>query len=99
MSNKNTSSSTQEDTITVFLVDDHTMMREGTRRLLEEDASLQVIGEAQDGKEAIALCQEQHPDVVILDISMKGMHGFGIASALVSAPEPPLFSSLLHTIR
>ena len=89
MSNKNITPSTQENTITVFLVDDHTMMREGTRRLLEEDVSLQVIGEAQDGKEAIAMCLKQQPDVVILDISMKGMHGFGVASALVSAPEPP----------
>ena len=89
MRNSNTFFSSQEDTITVFLVDDHTMMREGTRRLMEEDTSLQVIGEAQDGKEAIALCQEQHPDVVILDISMKGMHGFSVASALISAPHPP----------
>ncbi len=79
----------QEDTITVFLVDDHTMMREGTRRLLEEDSFLRVIGEAQDGNAAIELCQEIHPDVVVLDISMKGMHGFGVASALLSAPQPP----------
>ncbi len=89
MSTKGTYFSAQEDTITVFLVDDHTMMREGTRRLLEEDASLQVIGEAEDGREAIDLCQEYRPDVVILDIAMKGMHGFGVASALFSAPHPP----------
>ncbi len=79
----------REDMITVFLVDDHTMMREGTRRLLEEDPSLRVVGEAQDGKEAIELCQNIHPDVVVLDIAMKGMHGFGVASALLSAPQPP----------
>ena len=80
---------TQEEIITVFLVDDHTMMREGTRRLLEEDASLRVVGEAENGKEAIELCQEMHPDVVVLDISMKGMHGFSVATALLSAPQPP----------
>ena len=78
-----------EKTITVFLVDDHTMMREGTRRLLEEDVTLKVIGEAQDGKEAIRLCQELHPDVVVLDISMKGMHGFSVAQTLLSSPERP----------
>jgi DNA-binding NarL/FixJ family response regulator len=78
-----------EEIITVFLVDDHTMMREGTRRLLEEDVSLKVIGEAQDGKEAILLCQELHPDVVVLDISMKGMHGFSVAQALLSSSERP----------
>ena len=85
----NTFFPSREETITVFLVDDHTMMREGTRHLLEEDASLKVIGEAQDGKEAIELCKAIHPDVVVLDISMKGMHGFGVASALLSAPQPP----------
>jgi DNA-binding NarL/FixJ family response regulator len=79
----------REGIITVFLVDDHTMMREGTRRLLEEDTSLKVIGEASDGKEAIALCQEIHPDVIVLDIAMKGLHGFSVASALLSAPQPP----------
>ncbi len=78
-----------KETITVFLVDDHTMMREGTRRLLEEDSTLKVVGEAENGKEAIALCREIHPDVVVLDISMKGMHGFSVASTLLSAPQPP----------
>ena len=78
-----------EESITVFLVDDHTMMREGTRRLLEEDSLLKVIGEAQDGKEAISQCQILHPDVVILDISMKGMHGFSVAQALLSSPDRP----------
>ena len=79
----------REEMITVFLVDDHTMMREGTRRLLEEDSTLKVVGEAENGKEAIALCQEIHPEVVVLDISMKGMHGFSVASALLSASHPP----------
>jgi DNA-binding NarL/FixJ family response regulator len=69
-------------TVTVLLADDHAMMREGTRRLLEEDPGLEVIGEAQDGAEVIAFCQHAHPDVVILDISMKGMNGFGAAQAL-----------------
>ncbi len=85
----NTIFPSREDTITVFLVDDHTMMREGTRRLLEEDISLKVIGEAQDGKTAIELCKDIHPDVVVLDISMRGMHGFGVASTLLSTPQPP----------
>jgi len=78
-----------KEIITIFLVDDHTMMREGTRRLLEEDATLKVIGEAQDGKEAIRLGQELCPAVVILDIAMKGMHGFEVAHALLSTPQPP----------
>jgi DNA-binding NarL/FixJ family response regulator len=81
----------QESRITIVLVDDHTMMREGTRRILEEDAELQVVGEAEQGAEAIALCQHVRPRVVVLDIAMKGMNGFGVAQALltssVSRPE------------
>ncbi|MEO8955210.1 MAG: response regulator transcription factor [Ktedonobacteraceae bacterium] len=70
-----------------MLVDDHTMMREGTRRLLEEDAQLKVVGESENGVAAVALCQELRPQVVVLDIAMKGMNGFGVANALLSQSE------------
>lgn len=69
--------------ITVVLVDDHTMMREGTRRLLEEDTDIKVIGEAQDGAEALSLCRRLHPQVIVLDIAMKHINGFGVAQALL----------------
>lgn len=73
--------------ITVVLVDDHTMMREGTHKLLEEDPELKVIGEAQDGVEALPLCKELKPRVIVLDIAMKGMNGFGVAQALLQESE------------
>ncbi len=77
--------------ITILLVDDHAMMREGTRRLLEEDPVLAVIGEARDGTEAIAIWQEIKPDVIILDISMKGINGFGVARFLqTQKPRPAM---------
>ena len=75
--------------ISILLVDDHAMMREGTRRLLEEDAMLNVIGEAQDGAEAIAFFQEYQADVVILDIAMKSINGFGVARSLLALPQSP----------
>lgn len=71
--------------ITIVLVDDHTMMREGTRRLLEEDAELKVIGEAQDGAVALQICRSLQPRVVVLDIVMKNVSGFGVAQALLGA--------------
>src|SRR6266702_4764715 len=77
---------TQEPTITIVLVDDHTMMREGTRRLLEEDPELRVIGEAQDGAEALPLCQSLQPAVLVLDIAMKGTNGFSLAQTLLQSP-------------
>ncbi|HEX4713903.1 MAG TPA: response regulator transcription factor [Ktedonobacteraceae bacterium] len=74
---------TSQETITIVLVDDHTMMREGTRRLLEEDPELKVIGEAEDGNEALPLCRRLRPRVIVLDIAMKGLNGFGVAQALL----------------
>lgn len=78
-----------QEAITILLVDDHTMMREGTRRLLEEDSTLAVVGEASDGEEALARSQELGPRVVILDISMKGMNGFNAARSLLAQASPP----------
>lgn len=73
----------EQQPITVVLVDDHTMMREGTRRLLEEDTDIKVVGEAQDGAEALSLCRHLRPQVIVLDIAMKHLNGFGVAQALL----------------
>lgn len=78
---------TRQNEITIVLVDDHTMMREGTRKLLEEDPELRVIGEAQDGDEALPLCRSLKPGVIVLDIAMKGTNGFGVAQALLHESE------------
>ena len=80
---------TVSKTVKILLADDHTMMREGTRRLLEEDPALEVIGEAQDGTEVLTFCQDERPDVVVLDIAMKGMNGFGAAQALLTQHTDP----------
>jgi DNA-binding NarL/FixJ family response regulator len=77
----------RQNDITIVLVDDHTMMREGTRKLLEEDPELRVIGEAQNGIEALPLCRTLRPQVIVLDIAMKGLNGFGVAQALLQESE------------
>lgn len=77
----------RQQPITIVLVDDHTMMREGTRRLLEEDPELKVIGEAQDGDEALPICRSLKPQVIVLDIAMKNINGFGVAQALLQDGE------------
>ena len=81
--------------ITIVLVDDHTMMREGTRRLLEEDPDLKVIGEAQDGNEALPLCRSLKPRVVVLDIAMKTINGFGVARSLLQGGEGTAMPGIL----
>lgn len=63
------------DRIRILLADDHVMVREGTRQLLERQPDLAVIAEAGNGKEAVELVARERPDVAILDISMPVMNG------------------------
>jgi DNA-binding NarL/FixJ family response regulator len=60
---------------TIVLADDHRLVREGLRRLLEERADLRVVGEARTGQEAVDLAAEKSPDLVLMDISMPGLSG------------------------
>ncbi len=59
----------------VLLVDDHRLMREGLRKILETTSGVQVVGEAEDGRAALAAVAETRPDVVVMDVGMKGMNG------------------------
>jgi len=61
--------------IRILLADDHTMVREGTRKILEREADLRVVAEASDGREALVLVERDHPDVAVVDISMPVMNG------------------------
>jgi len=63
------------ETIRVVLVDDHALLREGMRRLLEQEPDLAVVGEAADGTEAVAVVKELMPDVVLMDVVMPGISG------------------------
>ena len=61
--------------ITVLLVDDHALVRRGFRRLLEDDAEIEVVGEASDGDEAVKLALRLAPQVVVMDCAMPGTSG------------------------
>ena len=61
--------------ITILLADDHVLLRQGTRELLEREDDMKVVGEAGDGEEAARLAADLHPDVVIMDIAMPKMNG------------------------
>ena len=63
------------DRITILLADDHVLVREGTRQLLENEKDMAVVAEAGDGEEAVRLTTELHPDVVIMDIAMPKLNG------------------------
>jgi len=61
--------------IKVLLTDDHTILRKGLCSLLEDEEGIEVIGEAEDGREAIKLADKLHPDIVVMDIAMPGLNG------------------------
>jgi DNA-binding NarL/FixJ family response regulator len=61
--------------IKVLIADDHTIVREGLRSLLEGAEDIQVVGEARDGREAIAQAEALRPDVVVMDVAMPGLNG------------------------
>ena len=61
--------------ITVLLADDHAMVREGFRKLLEAESALEVVGEARDGRQAVAMARKLRPAVVLMDIAMPVLNG------------------------
>jgi two-component system invasion response regulator UvrY len=70
--------------ISILLVDDHAVVREGYRRLLERDARLEVVGEAATAAEAIRLDAELKPNVVVLDIALPGVSGIEILRRILA---------------
>jgi DNA-binding NarL/FixJ family response regulator len=66
-------------TIRVLLADDHTLVRAGLRALLECTPDIRVVGEADDGREALTLLARLHPDVVLMDVAMAGLNGMEAA--------------------
>jgi two-component system, NarL family, response regulator NreC len=69
--------------IRILLADDHGIVRKGLRLFLEQHSGMEVVGEAADGREAVRLAQECHPDIVIMDISMPSMNGIEATAQIV----------------
>ena len=84
--------------ITVLLADDHSLVRRGFRRLLEDDASIVVAGEANDGLEAIQLARRLKPDVAVLDCAMPGASGLeATRQILADAPQTAVVMLSMHS--
>ena len=83
--------------IRILLADDHSVVRAGLRRIIEDNGDMVVVAEAADGREAIRLAHESLPDVAVIDISMPGLDGLETASELHSYyPELPILILTMH---
>jgi two-component system response regulator NreC len=69
--------------IRLLIVDDHTIVRQGLIALLEDEADLQIVGQAGTGQEALALVELRHPDLVLLDITLPDLSGLEVTRRLV----------------
>ena len=69
--------------VRVVVVDDHELLRAGTRRILSDSTGFQVVGEADDGEAALAVINNSHPDVVLVDIRLPSINGIDLAREIV----------------
>ena len=87
-----------EEKISVLLVDDHSLVRRGFRRMLEDEPDLHVVGEASDGEEAVKLARSLAPRVVVMDCALPGMNGLqATRKILQSAPDTLVLMLSMHT--
>ncbi|WP_078543833.1 response regulator [Litchfieldia alkalitelluris] len=82
---------------TIVIIDDHQLFREGVKRILDFEASFEVIAEGDDGEEALELIEEHKPDVVIMDINMPQTNGIEATRRLIEAnPETKVIILSIH---
>lgn len=74
--------------IRIVIADDHPLMRQGLRQVIEIEPNLKIVGEASNGNEALALIDELKPDVAILDVDMPHQDGFQVARSLLARKNP-----------
>ena len=84
--------------IRILLAEDHAVMRTGLRLVLERQRDFQVVGEASDGREAVALAQQHKPDVILMDIGMPNLNGIEAARQITtSLPQVAVVILSMHS--
>src|SRR5215470_16523059 len=85
------------DKVSVLLVDDHSLVRRGFRRILEDEPDIAVAGEASDGEEAVRMAQKLRPKVVLMDCALPGMSGLEATRKLLEhLPETLILMLSMH---
>lgn len=86
------------DKVTVLLVDDHSLVRQGFRRILEDDEKIEVVGEASDGNQAVQMALELRPTVVVMDCALPGASGLVATKQIMQqAPKTAVLMLSMHS--
>jgi DNA-binding NarL/FixJ family response regulator len=84
--------------ISVLLVDDHSLVRRGFRRMLQDEPDIAVVGEASDGPEAIRLAEQLRPRIIVMDCALPGMSGLEAMRRIIeTCPESSVLMLSMHT--
>jgi DNA-binding NarL/FixJ family response regulator len=84
--------------LTVLLVDDHALVRRGFRRILEDEPTFQVVGEASDGLEAVQLAEQLHPKVIVMDCALPQINGIeATRRILAKSPNIAILMLSMHS--
>jgi DNA-binding NarL/FixJ family response regulator len=84
--------------VRILLADDHGVMRQGLRSLLEKEADFEVVGEAADGREVVVMAKELSPDVVVMDVAMPGLNGIEAARHILREdPQVKVLALSMHS--
>jgi DNA-binding NarL/FixJ family response regulator len=87
-----------EKKITVLLVDDHSLVRRGFRRMLEDELDMEVVGEAGNGEDSIKMAKDLHPRVVVMDCALPGMNGLQATRQIIEdSPDTAVLMLSMHT--
>src|SRR5258708_19854905 len=86
------------DKISVLLVDDHALVRRGFRRMLDDDETLEVVGEASNGTEAVQLAEKLRPQVIVMDCQLPELTGVAATRIILrSQPETAILMLSMHS--
>ena len=87
-----------EKKITVLLVDDHSLVRRGFRRMLEDETDMEVVGEAGNGEDSVKLAKKLQPQVVVMDCARPGMNGLQATRQIIEdSPDTAVLMLSMHT--
>jgi len=82
----------------VLLVDDHALVRRGFKRILEDDADIEIVGEASDGEEAVRIAAKARPAVIVMDCALPGISGLDATRRILQAqPETAILMLSMHS--